>query len=139
MGSHVSAGYLLDTNQIGLAVTPQSAVWRRIGDARLRGVKVGTCIPVLCEIEAGVQHVARPDLYRANLHRLFRLVKVWPIDLETARRYGELSADLRRRGRALSQVDMMVAALALQVDATVVSTDRDFTAVPNLRLDDWSR
>lgn len=99
---------------------------------------MGTCVPVLCEIEAGIQQVSQPDQYRANLDRLLRLVRVWPIDLVTARRYGEIHAELRRRGRALSQVDIILAALASQMGTILVTSDRDFEAIPGLRTEDWS-
>jgi predicted nucleic acid-binding protein len=47
--------------------------------------------------------------------------------------------ELRRKGRVLSQVDIMVASLARQMNLTVLSTNRDFKAVANLRTDDWSK
>jgi len=72
VGIAVSARYLLDTNHLSRAVTPGSLVRQRIAELRMRGVKVGTCVPVLCEIEAGIQQVSRPDLYRLNLERLLR-------------------------------------------------------------------
>jgi len=54
MGFVVTAGYLLDTNHVSRAVTPGSPVQKRITDLRKRGIKVGTSVPVLCEIEAGI-------------------------------------------------------------------------------------
>lgn len=72
MGIAVTAGYLLDTNHVGHAVTPGSVVRQQIATLRLRGIKVGTCVPVLCEIEAGIQQVNQPDAYRLNLQRLLR-------------------------------------------------------------------
>lgn len=134
----MTAGYLLDTNQVGEAVTPVSVVRRRIAAARLRGSKLGTCVPVLCEIEAGIQYVKDPDAYRSNLRRLLGQVRVWPIDPTTARLYGEIHQDLRRRGRVLSQVDIMLAALARQMNLTLLTTDRDFEALPDLRTEDWA-
>ena len=51
----------------------------------MTGHKVGACVPVLCEIEAGIQQVAQPDVYRLNLERLLRQIRVWRIDPSTAR------------------------------------------------------
>ena len=51
----VSAGFLLDTNHVSRAVTPTSSVRQRVTALRQRGIKVGTCVPVLCEIEAGIE------------------------------------------------------------------------------------
>jgi predicted nucleic acid-binding protein len=90
-------------------------VRQRIADLRQRGIKVGTCVPVLCEIEAGIQQVSQPYVYRLNLERLLPQIRVWPIDPSTAKIYGVIHHDLKRRGRVLSQVDMMLAALARQM------------------------
>ena len=47
--------------------------------------------------------------------------------------------ELRRRDRVLSQVDIMVAALARQMRLTVLTTDSDFGALPDIRTEDWSK
>lgn len=94
-------------------------------------------MPVLCEIEAGVQQVNRPEEYRRNLDRLLRQVRIWPIDSTTARLYGAIYHDLKGRGRVLSQVDMMLAALARQMQLTLVTSDRDFAAFPDLTKENW--
>jgi tRNA(fMet)-specific endonuclease VapC len=112
-------------------------VRQRITHLRQRGVKVGTCVPVLCEIEAGIQQVSRPDLYRLNLERLLRQIRVWPTDPSTARIYGAIHHDLKQRGRVLSQVDMMLAALATQMAVTVATSDHDFGALPEIATENW--
>ena len=137
MGTTVTAGYLLDTNHLSRAVTPKSSVRQRITDLRRRGIKVGTCVPVLCEIEAGIQQVSQPDLYRRNLERLLRQIRVWPIDPSTATIYGVIYHDLKRRGRVLSQVDMMLAALARQMTLTLATSDQDFAALPDIATENW--
>jgi predicted nucleic acid-binding protein len=107
-------------------------------ESRLKGNRFGTCIPVLCEIEAGIRQLARPQRYRRNLNHLLRQVRIWPVDLKTARLYGDIYQELRRRGRALSQVDITLAALARQMGLILLTTDRDFEAVRGLRTEDWS-
>jgi tRNA(fMet)-specific endonuclease VapC len=107
-------------------------------EVRRRGIRVGTCVPVLCELEAGLCQVRDPSRSRQQLDRLLRQVLVWPIDRTTARIYGEMYTDLRRRGRVLSQVDMMLASLARQMGLTVVTTDADFEALPDLKRENWT-
>src|SRR5580704_13556395 len=128
--------YLLDTNHVGLAVNRNSVLGQRIFEARLAGVRLGTCLPVLCEIEAGVRQVRHKAKYRQDLNHLLLQLRLWPIDLATTRIYGELYMELRRRGRILSQVDIMVAALARQMKLTVLTTDSDFEALPDVRTGD---
>jgi len=137
MGTDVTVGYLLDTNHLSRAVTPESSVRRRITELRQRGIKVGTCVPVLCEIEAGIAQVSRPDVYRQNLQRLLLQMRIWPIDPATARIYETIHHDLKGRGRVLSQVDMMLAALATQLALTLATSDQDFSALPDIATENW--
>jgi predicted nucleic acid-binding protein len=131
------AGYLLDTNQVSVAVTPGSSVNRRVRDCRRRGVAVGTCVPVLCDIEVGVRQVADPAQYRLDLDRLLRQVRVWPLDRAASEEYGLIYNDLRRRGRSLSQVDMRLASLARRMNLILVTTDTDFEALPDIPTENW--
>jgi tRNA(fMet)-specific endonuclease VapC len=129
---------MLDTNHLGLAVRAGSRVFQRITKEIRRGIKVGTCVPVLCEIEVGACNVSDPAAYRQDVQRVLRHVRVWPMTLDTARQYGEIADDLRRRGRALSQVDIMLAALCREMGLTLVTTDKDFAALPWLKTEDWT-
>ena len=130
--------YLLDTNQLGLAVRRRTAVHTRINREVSRGVRVGTCIPVLCEIESGAIYVNRADEYHAGLQNVLRSVRIWPLTLETSRLYGEISRDLKRRGRVLSQVDRMLAALCRELELTLVTSDKDFAALSWLKTENWT-
>src|SRR6266478_7270266 len=130
--------YLLDTNHVGMAVDRATAVGQRVCEARLAGQRLGTRLPVLCEIEAGMRQVRRKAQYRRELDHLLLQLRVWPIDRRTARIYGDVYMELRRKGNALSQVDIMVAALARQMKLTILTTDGDFDALPDIRTADWS-
>ena len=131
------AGFLLDTNHLSEALQPVSRVRDRIGQLRLTGTRVVTCIPVLCELEAALPSGDRGRAYRRALQRLLGRARLWPLERETALLYGEIFKELRRRGRVLSQVDMMLAALARQKDLTLATSDRDFEALPDVRTENW--
>ena len=89
-------------------------------------------------MEAGLARVSRPEAARRSLDSLLEMVRVWPIEREVSLIYGQIHRDLRRRGHALSQVDIMLAALARSMDLTLLTTDRDFEALPDLRVEDWT-
>jgi tRNA(fMet)-specific endonuclease VapC len=129
---------LLDTNHFGLAVRLGSPVFQRIKSELRRGIRVGTCVPVLCEIEVGACNVTDPVDYRDGMRRVLQFVRLWPLSETTARLYGEIANDLRRRGRVLSAVDMIQAALCREMDLTLVTTDKDFAALPWLRTENWT-
>ena len=132
-------GFLLDTNHLGEALRPVSRVRDRIGQLHLAGVRVGACFPVLCELQAGFPFDHRGEKYRRALQRLQGRVRLWPLDGEVARLYGEIFQQMRACGRVMSQVDMMLAALAKRMNLTLATTDRDFEAIPDLRTENWLR
>jgi predicted nucleic acid-binding protein len=131
------AGFLLDTNHLSEAIRPVSRVRDRIGQLHVSGVRVGTCVPVLCELEAALPSSNRAEAYRRALQRLLGRVRLWPLERSIARAYGEVFKELRGRGRVLSQVDMILAALARQKALTLATRDRDFEALPDLRTENW--
>src|SRR5947208_183787 len=113
--------YLLDTNHLAAALAPVSRVRERIQQTRRAGMILGTCVPVLCELEVGIQQTGKPEANRRALMTLLKQVRLWPIEREMARTYGEIYLDLRGRGRVLSQVDMMLAALAERMNLTLLT------------------
>jgi len=100
-------------------------------------MRLGTCVPVLCELEAGIQQTSDPEGLRQTLRSVLENIRIWPIDQVTAQHYGEVFLELRRIGRALSQVDMILAALARQMKLTLLTSDRDFEALPDVRTETW--
>jgi predicted nucleic acid-binding protein len=106
--------YLLDCNHLSGALRRVSPVRDRIHQVRKAGHRFISCYPVLCELEVGIQQTSKPEENRRRLAQLLRHVRLWPLDVGTVRLYGAVYIELRRAGRALSQVDMMLAALARQ-------------------------
>jgi tRNA(fMet)-specific endonuclease VapC len=131
------AAYLLDCNHFSAALRKVSTLRDRIHQERRNGHRFGSCFPVLCELEAGIQQTPKPEENRRRLGQLLRHVRLWPIDADTARLYGEVFNEMRQKGRALSQVDMMLAALGRQRKPIILSSDRDFEALPDLRAENW--
>jgi tRNA(fMet)-specific endonuclease VapC len=129
--------YLLDTNHLSLAINPVSHLREHLHQARLTGLSLGTCVPALCELEAGIEQTHAVDSYRRQLAQLLKKIRIWPIDHAVARIYGELYQELRRRGRVLSQVDIMLAALSKHMKLTLLTSDRDFEALPEVPTENW--
>ncbi len=52
--------------------------------------------------------------------------------------YGDLRADLERRGTPIGSLDTLIAAHALSQQALLVTNNtREFAKVPGLQLDNW--
>jgi tRNA(fMet)-specific endonuclease VapC len=131
------ATYLLDCNHLSVALRKVSPLRDRIHQERKRGHRFISCFPVLCELEAGIQQLAKVSEIRRRLGQLMNHVRMWPIDADTARRYGEVFNELRQKGRALSQVDIMLAALGRQHQIIILTADRDFEALPDIQTENW--
>ncbi|MGA2700341.1 MAG: type II toxin-antitoxin system VapC family toxin [Isosphaeraceae bacterium] len=130
--------YLLDCNHLSASLRRVSPVRERIHQGRRAGHRFISCYPVLCELEVGIQQTPNPDDNRRRLAQLLRHVRLWPLDTETTRLYGAVYLELRRQGRVLAQVDIMLAALARQHKLIVLTTDRDFEALTDLAVENWA-
>lgn len=129
--------YLLDCNHLSAALRKVSPVRERIQLGRKAGHRFVSCYPVLCELEVGIHQTAKPDDNRRRLSQLLHHVRLWPLDAETSRLYGAVYIELRGMGRVLSQVDMILAAMARQHKLIVLTTDQDFSALSDLQVENW--
>src|SRR6266576_7195377 len=116
--------YLLDTNHLGDAVRRIPVVRDRIQQLNRQGAIFGTCGPVLCELLAGILQRKDAEATRRRLAGLLQVVRIWPVDLEIAVRYGAVYQELQKAGRPLSQVDMMLAAMCRHSTPTLLTTDQ---------------
>ena len=131
------ARYLLDTNHLGAALNRDSHVRERILQTIRDGNKIGTCVPVLGELHVGIQQTKDREHNERVLAHLLKKIRLWPMEREIARRYAEVFLELKKKGKVLSQVDMMLAALCRHMNLTLLTTDTDFRALPDLATENW--
>jgi len=75
----------------------------------------------------------------ATLERFFLSVVVLPWDSQAAKAYGELRTNLHRQGHSLGSIDMLIAAHALSLGATLISSDSAFKRIPGLKVENWTK
>lgn len=130
--------YLLDTNTATDLIAKRGAVPERARAARRAGDRVGLGIPVLAELYYGIEFSSSRQRNLQRLRQAMSGLTIWPFDEKGAAEFGRLRAELRRLGRPMQVIDIMIAAIALNLgNCTVVSTDSDFAAVPGLSLENW--
>jgi tRNA(fMet)-specific endonuclease VapC len=130
--------YLLDTGSAADCIFRRHGVDERVKEARRAGGRIGVAIPVVAELLAGVEYSQSRDRNLEIVNRNLNLFRVWPFTLDAAREYGRLFAYLRRTGRPMQAIDIMIAATAFSLgNCTVVSSDSDLQAIPGLPVDDW--
>ena len=69
-----------------------------------------------------------------KVKKLLDALVILNIDEDTYEMFGELSAELRRRGEAIGDFDELIASIALTHEAPIVSTDSHFQHVPGLTV-----
>lgn len=128
--------YLLDTNAV-IAVMKENqnviAHIRQIGKSNLR-----ICAPVEAELWFGVKKSEQQSKNRFRLQTFLEWIPSLPFESDAASHFGEIRADLTKKGTPIGLFDMQIAAIALTNDLTVVTNNtREFERVPNLKLEDW--
>jgi tRNA(fMet)-specific endonuclease VapC len=93
---------------------------------------------VLAELYAGAYHVADPDPLLQKITDLLTDVGVLDFDHQCAEQFGRVRGGLLQRGISVPPADLMIAAVALVHDLTLVTHNTaDFQDIPDLRLADW--
>jgi tRNA(fMet)-specific endonuclease VapC len=130
--------FLLDSNAVTDLLSRRSPLVERVEEARQLGSQIGTCESVVAELLSGLELSSKPQENIVRLMRGQSRLRVWPFDRRASREYGRIGADLRRRGRPMQVIDMMLAAVAFaQQNCVVVTTDSDLSAVPGLTTVNW--
>lgn len=109
---------------------------------RLRNVAMTSiCISAISQAELLLGIERKPETTRLrDIVREFLLrVEVLPWDSDAAVTYARLRAHCDSLGTPLSSMDMLIAAHATAVGATLITNDKAFYRIrPALKLEDWT-
>ncbi len=130
--------YLLDTNIcIYLINEHPSHVLEEFKKFYNDGVAISSI--VLSELAFGVQNSAQLEKNMVALSKFIIPVKVLPYDQDAAFYYGEIRAHLKKLGTPIGQLDAMIAAHAMSINATLVTNNtKEFLRVKNLKVVNWA-
>lgn len=129
--------YLLDTNAciIFLRNSSEFAVARL---KRERASDIALCSIVKSELLYGAERSTVPEQARLQVTAFCTPYASLPFDDQAAEVASQIRAFLARRGTPISSNDILIAAIALVNNLTLVTHNtREFQRVPNLRLEDW--
>jgi tRNA(fMet)-specific endonuclease VapC len=102
----------------------------RLGD-------IGVCSVVAAELAFGVAKSSSAR-NRQALEMFLAPLTILPFDTTAVWVYGDLRADLERRGTPIGSLDTMIAAHALSQQSLLVTNNtREFAKVPGLQLANW--
>jgi tRNA(fMet)-specific endonuclease VapC len=131
-------GYLLDANVISaLMHAPLGRVAQRVARAGERNVF--TSVVVAAELQYG--GLKRPSVrLDAALATVFEELEIRALEASVVAHYARVRVGLERAGNPIGASDMLIAAHALDLNATLVSdNEREFARIEGLRLENWLR
>lgn len=131
------ADYLLDTNHLSPLVTLSHPMRHRFFEAQQSGHTFAVAVPALTETLLGISLAPRSTQNLTEWRHLIPSLTVYDLDRADAEQAANLQLQLRRQGWQLATVDALIAAVALRYGLTLLTTDKDFTAIAALKQENW--
>lgn len=100
--------------------------------------QIGISSITLSELLYGVSKSSKPEQNQMALTQFIAPLEILPYGDEAAQYYGDLRAYLEKRGTPIGSLDMLIAAHALSIACTLVtSNEKEFNRIPHLKIDNW--
>lgn len=134
----MSRRFLLDTSVLShLIRDPRGAVAQRLSN--VDDSQVFTSVVVAGELRFGARKKGSPALAE-RVDRLLEQIEVAPLEVGVDRIYADVRHALESSGRLIGANDLLIAAHALEQDATLVTDNvEEFERVPGLVVENWVR
>lgn len=102
-----------------------------------QGHTFAIAVPVLTETLFGLYTLPRAEQNTTEWSRLREAISCYQADEVDAEMAAQLQAQLRKKGRQLGTADALIAATALRYDLILLTADKDFSAIPDLKRENW--
>ena len=127
---------LLDTNICVYVIkTRPPEVLARFNDFEPQALAVSVITAM--ELRVGALRASATH-YAGRVEALLGQLSVLPLGVEAVDCYSRTKIDLQRSGELIGPMDLLIAAHALSLGATLVTNnEREFRRVPGLRVENW--
>lgn len=128
--------FLLDTNICSAHLKRPAGLMHRFAQ---HSGRLNLPTIVLAELYTWAYHKPSPNrLIQKIENDLLADVTLLDFDRNCAKEFGRVRGELLKKGQSVSRVDLMIAAVALHHNLTLVTHNTaDYQHVPGLQLDDW--
>jgi len=124
--------YLLDTTWVVEYLRGNQEVIARIQELQEEGLAVS--IVSVAELYEGVFRSNNPSGNETALKDLLTAVTILDLTPDICKVYGEEKAKLLQKGTVIGALDLLIAATALNHDLVLLTADRDYERVEDLRV-----
>ena len=127
---------MLDTDMCIYLINERDETLRARFEATTARVVISSI--TYAELRYGVAHSQRVESNARELLTFCRDLDILPFDSDAGAHYGEIRHALARQGQAIGANDLLIAAHARCVDATLVTNNEaEFRRVPSLEVENW--
>ena len=103
-----------------------------------RGDPLRVAVFTIAELEVGVTKCSQPARERHAIETCVKPFEIVGFAESTARIFGSVVGRLEREGQAISDMDGLIASVALELDEPVVTRNpKHFNRVPGLRVESY--
>ncbi|OIP96465.1 MAG: VapC toxin family PIN domain ribonuclease [Thiomicrospira sp. CG2_30_44_34] len=129
--------YMLDTNICIYIIKKQPAsVLERFEQLPFGSVSMS--LVTYGELEYGALRSNNSNKALNTLEEIKNYIPVLPIEINVAKHYADIRADLAKKGTPIGNNDLWIAAHARALGHTIVSNNiKEFERVENLKLENW--
>ena len=133
----MSAILLLDTNIISHIMRQPGGLAARRADLIDTDERLCTSVIVQFELRFGLEKNPSKRL-QTSYDVTMAGIDVLPLDSSAAAEYARIRATLESTGKPIGANDLLIAAHALALDATLVTdNEAEFRRVPGLKIENW--
>ena len=118
----MTARYLLDTNAVSAILRQREPVCARAASVPLSSLSISSV--TAGELHYGVAKRPQATALAKLVREFLRYTDILPWSDAIAPHYGTLRAALEVKGISIAPLDLMIAAHALAIDATLISADQ---------------
>ncbi len=129
---------MLDTNIcIRVIKDRPEAVCNKLSAVSVGEVAISSI--VAAELWYGVAYSQKKKQNEAALKDFLEYVEVMAWRSEAGPIYGQIRAELKKRGSPIEAMDLLIAAHAVYLDAVLVTDNiKEFKRVPDLKIENWT-
>ncbi len=130
--------YLLDTNIASCIIKGNNAaVDRRLVKVPMAQVAISAVTEG--ELRFGAARLPHATRLHFMIEDFFLRVTILAWNSDAAQQYGHLRATLEREGQPIGNLDAMIGAHALALNAVLVTNDHAFARIKRLKVEDWTK
>lgn len=132
--------YVLDTTAFSAVMRRDEGLFTLLKS--YRPADIVTVPPVVGEIQFGIKRLDSSSqkclLLKSERDRLLAVIDVLPWQPESSEKYGDIKADLERRGKPIDDFDIAIAAIAMSHKCGVITANlKHFERIKDLESKSW--